>query len=227
MVHTRALLEDRKCNNCSREYVIIGERPSLLILFMGSFVQEPPSFTTRAQDQVVLEGGPPIQLNCVADGEPEPNITWTKVNNGRDGDVLFTGNNFVLPNSRSNAGMYRCNASNGIGNDVNHNATVVVNFASVIVPLVERIIVEKGDDITLFCNASGMPPPSVMWTHVPKGRKQYSQTWLITDIQVSDLGEYRCDANNTYGHATDAVTIELEGALIALIIVAVVVVVFS
>ena len=31
IVYTRALLEDRKCNNCSREYVIIGARPSLLI----------------------------------------------------------------------------------------------------------------------------------------------------------------------------------------------------
>ena len=70
---------------------------------------------------------------------------------------------------------------------------------------------EKGDDVTLFCNASGMPPPTVMWTYVPKGRKQYSETWLITDIQVSNLGEYRCDANNAYGHATDSVTIEFEG----------------
>ena len=88
---------------------------------------DPPSFITRAQDQVVLEGGPPIQLNCVADGEPKPNITWKKVNNGSDGDILFTGENFVLPNNRSNAGTYRCNASNGIGNAVNQIATVVVN----------------------------------------------------------------------------------------------------
>ena len=75
----------------------------------------------------MLEGGPPIQLNCVADGEPKPNITWTKVNNGSDSDILFTGENFVLSNNRSNAGTYRCNASNGIGNDDNHTATVVVN----------------------------------------------------------------------------------------------------
>lgn len=41
MVHTRALLEDCKCNNCSQEYVIIGACPSLLIckLEPGSLLQ--------------------------------------------------------------------------------------------------------------------------------------------------------------------------------------------
>ena len=78
-------------------------------------------------------------------------------------------------------------------------------------PFVDRIIVQKGDDVPLSCNASGTPPLFVMWSHVPTGRKQYSKTWLITAIQVDDLGEYRCDANNNYGHATDSVTIELEG----------------
>ena len=76
----------------------------------------------------MLEGGPPIQLNCVADGEPKPNITWTKVfDNGTDSETLFPSENFELPNNRSSAGTYRCTASNGIGNDVNHTATVVVN----------------------------------------------------------------------------------------------------
>lgn len=83
---------------------------------------------TRAQDQVVLEGDPAINLTCSPDGEPLPNITWTKVfANGSDSDVLFTGEQFLLPSGRTNDGTYRCKASNGIGTDVNHNVNVVVN----------------------------------------------------------------------------------------------------
>ena len=76
----------------------------------------------------MLEGGPPISLTCTADGEPAPNITWTKVfANGSDSDVLFTGDQFILPSNRTIDGTYRCKASNGIGSDVNLTVTVVVN----------------------------------------------------------------------------------------------------
>ena len=83
---------------------------------------------TRAPGQVVLEGDSAITLTCTADGEPAPNITWTKVfADGSDSDVLFTGEQFNLPNNRISDGTYRCKASNGIGNDVNHTVNVVVN----------------------------------------------------------------------------------------------------
>ena len=89
---------------------------------------DPPSLTTRASDQVMLEGGPAISLTCTADGEPAPNITWTKVfANGTDSHVLFTGEQFMLPNNRTNDGTYRCKASSGIGSDVNHTINVVAN----------------------------------------------------------------------------------------------------
>ena len=91
-------------------------------------IVDPPSLITRAPDQVVLEGGPAINLTCSADGEPAPNITWTKVfANGSYSDVLFTGEQFILPSNRTSGGTYRCKAINGIGNDVNHTVNVVVN----------------------------------------------------------------------------------------------------
>ena len=89
---------------------------------------DPQSFITRAQDEVVLEGGPAISLTCTADGEPAPNITWTKVfANGTDSHVLSTDEQFLLPNTRINERTYRCKASNGLGSDVNHTVIVVVN----------------------------------------------------------------------------------------------------
>ena len=47
--------------------------------------------------------------------------------NGSDSDVLFTGEQFILLNNRTNDGTYRCKASNGIGNDMNYTVNVVLN----------------------------------------------------------------------------------------------------
>ena len=40
---------------------------------------DPPEFNSVSSDAVVVEGDPCITLECIADGEPTPNITWTKV----------------------------------------------------------------------------------------------------------------------------------------------------
>ena len=68
-----------------------------------------------------------ITLNCSADGNPAPTVTWTRVfNNGSDSDVLFTGNSYVISTNRNDAGTYRCKADNGIG-AINQIIHVAVN----------------------------------------------------------------------------------------------------
>ena len=75
-----------------------------------------------------MEGDPSIILECIADGEPTPNITWTKVYvDGSDSGALGTGNQFVLETNRNNRGKYRCTAYNGIGTAPNRTVKVEVN----------------------------------------------------------------------------------------------------
>ncbi|XP_068685505.1 hemicentin-1-like isoform X2 [Montipora foliosa] len=166
-------------------------------------VQYQPEITYISARQTVNSGNV-VNLNCTADGNPAAMVHWTRLSD--NSDVTMP----LAISGKEHEGNYRCTASNSVGS-VSRVTSIVVNFPAVIVPLVDRIIVQKDGNVTLFCNASGAPPPSVMWTHVPTGRTRYSETWLITDIQVSDLGEYRCDANNTHGHANDSVTIQFEG----------------
>ena len=67
-----------------------------------------------------------ITLSCSADGDPTPTVNWTRVFDGSDSDVLFTGNSYVINNNRNNAGTYRCKADNGIG-AINQTIHVIVN----------------------------------------------------------------------------------------------------
>ena len=72
-------------------------------LFVFNSLTDPPEFNNVRSDAVVVEGDPSITLECIADGEPAPNITWTKVyTHGIDSVVLGTGNQFVLETNRNN-----------------------------------------------------------------------------------------------------------------------------
>lgn len=72
-------------------------------------------------------------------------------------------------------------------------------------------IVNKGDSFTFFCKVSGKLASSVFWTQVSTGLKHHNETWVVTDIDVSDLGEYRCDATNMCGNDSDTMTVFFEG----------------
>ncbi|XP_015775159.1 PREDICTED: hemicentin-2-like isoform X8 [Acropora digitifera] len=167
-------------------------------------VQYPPTLITRAPGQVVLEGDSAIGLTCTADGEPAPNITWTKVfANGSDSDVLFTGEQFNLPNNRTNVGTYRCKASNGIGNDVNHTVNVVVNFKpekfAFTVESKSKNICNK-DTINISCSAVGKPMVHT-YQLFKDGTLVYTtnNAVLFWSEETTTRGEtvYTCVANNS------------------------------
>ena len=67
-----------------------------------------------------------------------------------------------------------------------------------------------GENVTLSCNATGNPSPSISWTKagsaVNSPRVSFSSDYkqlTITNVNRSDSGDYRCVANNSIG---DAVT---------------------
>ena len=70
---------------------------------------------------------------------------------------------------------------------------------------------EKGGTVTLYCDVSGSPTPSVSWTHVNTGNKRFNKTWVITDIKIDDLGQYKCEASNMYGNDSKSTFIYLAG----------------
>ena len=59
----------------------------------------------------------------------------------------------------------------------------------------------EGDNLQLFCIASGRPAPNITWVRVfPDGSQSdvlhMNATWDLTNISRTDAGTYRCTADN-------------------------------
>ena len=80
--------------------------------------------------------------------------------------------------------------------------------------------VTEGNNVTLSCNASGNPVPTITWTRngsvltssvarISFGAE--SKELKIPSINRADKGEYRCVANNSEGNVTsDAATLDVQ-----------------
>ena len=94
-------------------------------------------------DMYTVSEGSSINLECNATGVPAPDVTWSYggsslMSNGVDYNisrsVVQTSETFsvtstltVIISEREDAGVYSCNASNGVGDTVTDSTTLVVN----------------------------------------------------------------------------------------------------
>ena len=76
----------------------------------------------------------------------------------------------------------------------------------------ENAIIAEGSNVTLCCNASGDPVPTISWTKdgstlSTSGNSRINfggdnKTLTISNVNKADSGEYRCVAVNSLGDAT-------------------------
>ena len=92
-----------------------------------SYVLAPATITNVSSDEHLLEGSD-LQLFCVASGRPTPDITWVRIfPSSSVSEVLHRNTAWDFKNvSRTDAGTYRCTASNGVGNSVSRTLQVNV-----------------------------------------------------------------------------------------------------
>ena len=80
---------------------------------------DPPRITHIILDRIVNETDV-VQLNCTADGNPQPTIRWTRVpDNNLELKVLNIA-------GKQEEGLYRCTAENGIGIAATQDVNITV-----------------------------------------------------------------------------------------------------
>ena len=86
--------------------------------------------------------------------------------------------------------------------------TLLFTVPSSIKPI-QAEIVNEGGNVTLTCQASGMPHPAVSWIK-PDGQRSVEDVLVLTNINRSEAGEYRCEASNQCGNALETATVDVQ-----------------
>ncbi|XP_072283397.1 cell adhesion molecule-related/down-regulated by oncogenes isoform X2 [Pyxicephalus adspersus] len=131
-------------------------------------VLEAPSISRAPEDQTAPAGSY-VTFTCEAQGNPAPNITWlhNTVSIYPSSRLRPRGNTLQISNvAEEDAGMYQCMADNGVS-AVQASARLHVQPGSgsrpTIVSPPSSVSVVIGDWVTLICNATGNPTPSIRW----------------------------------------------------------------
>jgi hypothetical protein len=181
---------------------------------------EAPVIAKFPTDQVVDQGNT-ILLECKADGYPDPEIHWHKLNSTLPLSRSSVNENgsLVIENVRKgDTGSYACLAKTLFGSASAYaRITVRVPPKLTYIPP-RRIMVIPGERVILKCAASGRPKPSVTWTRPVLGLPVESTltgnaTLTIDSITEDDLGQYTCEAKNSLGKAAYSVSLSYRGKI--------------
>uniref|UniRef100_A0A8C4U7D5 Hemicentin-1 n=1 Tax=Falco tinnunculus TaxID=100819 RepID=A0A8C4U7D5_FALTI len=164
--------------------------------------------------EVVVTQGNEISLECKVQGIPEPAITWMKdgrlLGSGRDVVILHDGRLLQLKNAQvSDTGRYVCVAASVAGlSDRKYDLNVHVppSIAGYL-QMPENVSIVEKNPISLVCEASGIPLPSITWlkngwpvtlnnsVRILSG----GRTLRLTHTSVADEGQYTCVVTNAAG----------------------------
>ncbi|KAM5141571.1 neural cell adhesion molecule 1 isoform 2-T2 [Mantella aurantiaca] len=196
-------------------------------------VNVPPTVAARQLTvNATANLGESVTLGCEADGFPEPEISWTKRGELLEEDSdKFSFNEDMSEMTihrveKDDEAEYICIAENKAGDS---EATILLKvYAKPKITYVEnKTAVELDNEITLTCEASGDPLPSITWRTATRNISEEDKTLdgrivvqghirmsslTLKDIQYTDAGEYFCIASNTIGQDTQAMYFEVQYA---------------
>ncbi|KAM6043452.1 neural cell adhesion molecule 1 isoform 4-T4 [Chlamydotis macqueenii] len=198
-------------------------------------VNVPPSVRARQSTMNATANlSQSVTLACDADGFPEPIMTWTKdgepIEQADDEDKYsfnYDGSELVIKKvDKGDEAEYICIAENKAGEQ---DATIHLKvFAKPKITYVEnKTAMELEDQITLTCEASGDPIPSITWRTSARNISNEEKTLdgrivirsharvsslTLKEIQYTDAGEYICTASNTIGQDSQAMYLEVQYA---------------
>ncbi|XP_064457274.1 hemicentin-1-like isoform X2 [Ornithodoros turicata] len=182
-------------------------------------VRVPPKILEHPSPQRVPENST-ITLNCLADGDPLPQVFWLKDGKQLHFDEHFSqlhNNTLLVQFSQiTDSGQYRCVTANKYGvAEAVADVTVTKEPILLVAPL--GGVTDIGSLLTLDCHAVGEPSPQVSWKLdgrdvVQGGRLSVfpNGTLRILAVQEEDEGVYRCSANSSAGSSSASATVAVR-----------------
>ncbi|XP_049301024.1 twitchin isoform X5 [Anopheles funestus] len=179
-----------------------------LIPLQSDSLMHPPEFTKQLKD-VVAADGEPLQLNCHVNGDPLPQIVWT-----RDGkklsssDVIDIKYKSGIASLRINelfpedSGVYVCTAKNSMGEaftqctlDVKKGPTSTSRPEGKGIPIKPPVIkkhadsgyYKDGSEVFISCSINCTDPFNVIWLHDNREIKNSADFEYLNDGDIHTL----------------------------------------
>ncbi|CAI5648810.1 unnamed protein product [Oreochromis niloticus] len=153
--------------------------------------------------------GKTVRLDCQADGIPRPSITW-RINGQLFTEVdeeprrsVTSGLMTLRDVNIEDIAVYQCEATNVHGSIVINAFLYVVDLTCFPDGVIYKAV--DGDDITLPCECSGLPPLYIIWKRQdtvpllsdPRVSLEPSGTIKLSSVSHNDSGLYTCSRENT------------------------------
>ncbi|XP_054077069.1 hemicentin-2 isoform X2 [Rissa tridactyla] len=183
------------------------------------FIQEAPWVKVDASPQR-FSRGQELGLNCVAGGYPPPRTTWRRWGWALEQDErVFTdaqGTLHITAAVPEDAGNYSCYAISALGWD---EQVITLEFTEppailAVTPSLKALV---GEDVTLECWVSGVPPPHVVWYKgeqavavLPRGTQR--AVLRLQAVREEDAGQYVCEALGEAGVAFNNTVLDVGSA---------------
>ncbi|KFV53272.1 Cell adhesion molecule-related/down-regulated by oncogenes, partial [Tyto alba] len=169
LLHSHLVTDRLEASDSGNYSCVVGNESGVVKYVNYSLtVLEPASISKGLQDETVASGAT-VHFWCDVWGSPAPTLTW--LHNAAPLRLsprhLPTGNRLQIHGvTREDSGLYQCVANNGLGfvqstgrldvqPDKGSRPAFVSSPASV--------TVIDGGDVTLSCNATGLPLPVIRW----------------------------------------------------------------
>ncbi|KAJ8980936.1 hypothetical protein NQ317_000946 [Molorchus minor] len=192
-----------------------------------------PSFSKLLQPGVAKEGTP-FQFVCKVEGNPLPTVQWYKnsdcIDNSPDYIITYNNGEAILKFENvflEDKAEYTCKAANELGT-AQSTANLVVTplepteAPAFVVPL-SNVMARAGQKIKLECEVSGLPLPTLTWSHNGKPVKETRElklqcedkkaTLIIYEAFPKDAGTYQVSAKNIAGEANSSCSVSVKGRL--------------
>lgn len=150
---------------------------------------------------IIVEEQENVTFTCSADGDPMPNITWSKENGNlpvnRSSETQ--GSLLLLNVSRDDTGNYTCNVTSEVGSILS-SAELFVHSALKFtkLPSWDVYYIYIGDSLTLPCSAESDPEATEAWIVPDRNGVDIfpNNTLFIASAELSHNGSYICEAQN-------------------------------
>ncbi|MGH0173029.1 UNVERIFIED_CONTAM: hypothetical protein FKN15_020671 [Acipenser sinensis] len=175
---------------------------------MSLIVHVPPTIRSSETEYSVIESSQMV-LPCVADGVPQPLISWQKeevpLSDTLGKYTVMQSGELLVDNAQpDDTGSFTCVASNVVGQD-SKTMSLTVHVHPAFTELLEDASLNKGERLMLSCGAVGVPTPRITWAFnnniVPAQFDNVNghSELVIERVSKDDSGTYACIAENSVG----------------------------